>query len=82
MSWEPNLYCYGARDDDPHAIKLVVTDEDREAFDNLPPGNTGESVEVTDGYSGLTFDVQRANCGAGCYCAAKASLVESSAAWA
>jgi hypothetical protein len=68
----PNLYCYNGPDGaDPHEIKLLVSDIDRDKFNNLPKSRE-QSVVVTDINTGHNYRVRRTSCGAGCYCAAEA----------
>lgn len=70
---KPNLFCYNGPDgSDPHGVKLVISESDKEAFDNLPEGTNIESVNVTDLTTNELWQVRRAPCGAGCYCAGEA----------
>jgi hypothetical protein len=61
----PFLPAYGDK-----RIMLLVSARDRSDFDRLPGGPSDETVEVEDLLSGTMFEVRRANCGAGCFCAA------------
>lgn len=46
---------------------------DAARFDDLPPGQSRSTVTVTDLPTGTRWDVRRAPCGAGCFCAAYAT---------
>lgn len=73
---EPNLFCYeGRKRSNPHAVKLCLSDEDRQKFCNLDRGNSRESAVVTDVPTGKQWKVKRAACGLGCFCAAAATRV-------
>lgn len=62
----PFLPAYGDK-----RIMLLLTPQDREAFDSLPDGRSRSVVEVWDLLTDTTFTVRRARCGLGCYCAAE-----------
>lgn len=51
-------------------VMLLLSDEDRGKFDNLPR-DSRRQVAVTDLMVGSTFVIARADCGAGCRCAAE-----------
>lgn len=72
---EPNLFCYPlAPVGGPHDIKLCLSTEDRDMFDQLPPDQNERSIVVTDRASGLKYNVRRHPCGERCYCGAQAWL--------
>jgi hypothetical protein len=53
-------------------LPMRISADDLAAFDELPQGITGASVDVTDVETGLTFSVRRAACGlVSCACAAQ-----------
>jgi hypothetical protein len=71
---EANLFCYAGSGTDSHEVKLTLSPGDRAAYDSLSRERWAEadSVVVTDIPSGEKWRVKRANCGAGCFCAAEA----------
>jgi hypothetical protein len=68
-----NLFAYnGLNPNDPHEIKLTVSLNDRARYNALSKERwaEGTAVTVTDIPTGKQWDVARANCGQGCFCAA------------
>lgn len=63
-------------DADAHAVKVRVSEEDLAKFDALPRGFSNLSVPVTDLNTGVRWHVQRADCGARCFCAAQFERAE------
>jgi hypothetical protein len=61
----PNVGPYGQR------VMFLIDDGDMEDFDALPRGPSPETVRVTDLMSDSIFTIKRADCGAGCFCAAE-----------
>lgn len=69
----PKLYCYdGPERSDPHAVVLELSEDDFDAFNDLPRGEGRCLVAVDDQATGRRYSVRRAACGAACYCAAEA----------
>ena len=56
---------------DCNRAHLSVSSADKKLFDQLPVGRSFVSVVVEDKLSGRKMEVTRANCGAGCFCAAQ-----------
>lgn len=54
------------------SINMLVTKAEHDAFHSLPPGESNMHITVWDQVSARHYIVLRADCGAGCYCAAKA----------
>lgn len=52
------------------AVKLALSDEDSQKFDDLPRGHGRASVAVKNLQDGQLWSVRRASCGLKCYCAA------------
>ena len=50
--------------------ELQISTVDYGAFQNLPKGRSGPTVEVFDQTSEKWFTVARASCGSACFCAA------------
>lgn len=72
------LYAYDTpRTDDPHTVKLVISDADMSAFDRLPRGSGRKTADVVDRYTGKRYRARRASCGLRCFCAAQVELIGS-----
>lgn len=56
-------------------IILKVSSADRHCFDALPDGPSANSVIVYDVNTARSYLITRADCGLGCYCAARAYRV-------
>ena len=52
-----------------HKIGLFLSDEDKDRYNSLRPGDP--SIVVTDKNTKTQWHVRRAPCGAPCYCAAE-----------
>lgn len=50
---------------------MMISEKDMDRFDSLRRGESGETVTVFDTISDQHYEVRRANCGAGCFCAAE-----------
>lgn len=51
--------------------EMLISSEDMEKWDSLPPGLTNKTVKVTDLLTNKTYTVRRADCGLDCICAAE-----------
>lgn len=49
-------------------VLLLLNEQDRADFDNLPGGPSDAIVTVQDLLTEDFFEVRRADCGAGCFC--------------
>jgi hypothetical protein len=77
------LYCYDGMDGkDPHGRVLDISADHHRLYQQLPPGPSESGVIVHDGVIRAPVLVIRADCGLGCYCAARALDPENAIRWA
>ena len=50
---------------------MMVSEADCDRFDSLLKGQSSETVVIFDTVSNQEYEVRRADCGLGCYCAAE-----------